>query len=964
MLFGTQAWSEEPFSFAVLGQGSGGNVVEGEATLSAAFSTSASTVEQTAHSHARDILNRSQGNGYGSDTYPRKGLTWGQGTDVYISNTDSTGIDIEFVQGTVDQDNEFQPYNTNASYVRLTNNTGGDIDFSSGGILAKWRYISKSGTTYTSSDFGGTSLSVNVIMGAEASPNQNLGKSYWGYGEGAHRFDGVERDYAGTVQDFTWADGEEIRLMFQYEISGIDSTSSITVSNYSTDIQIDINELVLDYNNRGTSNINYQNSWDVSTDGIRIVIPDRTEFVPGTKDIIGGLLIDDPAASMDAQIDQTTTAIVGSGSSVEASSQFDMTVTPVMERGGVATMDLQFDQTTQSTNLSLNIATLSAQFDQTITPTYVSTGNTSTMSSVFETTKTTVTVLTDGVDVADLYTGGSRRHGWTGQTGSLDGAGSGITINVTNPNDPGASSSSESTMVEMVELTNDTGSTISIGDAADSATTEWTVNFTISNRTAGSYIECNVWNPNSLNQMLTSSLTSNATDGTFTVTNNVSNGYEWADGETLELGVSFFKFSGSPDYDIKINYIECMYDNADTYSSGTTTVTDGFRINFADPEESPVVGGDITALKIANFVSTASVQFDQTTTPNKVHGAQATMDANVTHTTDAVKTVSADATMDANFTHTSTPNVVRGFSGYIIGNSEHTDGGTDRLRTGVSSMESIYEQAADAIRKAGGVASMDALFEKTVDDQVILSLVSTMDMNFPQTSAAIRLAGGVASMDANFTDTTIGNRLLQIFNLDMNSQFDQTSVAIKRMFGTTTFNMLFDADFEGDFLWGKSLQNIGTDGSWVNIDADTLTQTQLVTSAVTVATGTNQYGTGNKYYIQGYTGASPTVTIEEGKTFRFTQDDPSNATHPLRFSTTPNGTWGGGGEYTTGVTVVGTAGQAGSYTQITVAKDTPTLYYYCVNHSGMGGQINTPGSLWVDLSTGEIISGNWEDRVV
>lgn len=677
----------------------------------------------------------------------------------------------------------------------------------------------------------------------------------------------------------------------------------------------------------------------------------------------GGRLITE-VASLDSQFDQTTSGLTQQLVIATSSSQFDMTVTPVIKHGGVSTMDLQFDQTTQSTNLSLNIATLSTQFDQTATPTYVSTGNTSTMSSVFETTKTTVTILTDGVDVADMYVSGSRTYGWTGQTGSLDGAGSGITINVTNPDEPGASANDESVMVELVEITNNTGSTISLGDSADSPTSKWTMNYTISNRTVGSYIEFQIYNPNTLNQMLVSSLTSNAVNGTFTVTNNQLNGYEWANGETLDIGLSFFRFSGSPDYDIKVNYIECMYDNADTYSSGTTTVTDGFRINFADPQSSPVVEGDITALKIANFVSTASAQFDQTTTPNKVHGAQATMDANVTYTTDAVKTVTADATMDANITQTSTPNVVRGFSGYIIGNSEHTDGGTDRLRTGVSSIESIYEQASDAIRKAGGVASMDALFEKTVDEQIILSLVSTMDMNFPQTSAAIRFAGGVASMDANFTDTTVANKLLQVFNLDMNSQFDQTSAAIKRMFGTTSLNMLFDADFEGDFLWGKSLQNIGTDGSWVNIDADTLTQTQLVTSAVTVATGTNQYGTGNKYYIQGYTGASPTVTIEEGKTFRFTQDDPSNATHPLRFSTTPNGIWGGGVEYTTGVTVVGTAGQAGSYTQITVAKDTPTLYYYCVNHSGMGGQINTPGSLWIDLGTGEIISGNWEDRVV
>ena len=43
-----------------------------------------------------------------------------------------------------------------------------------------------------------------------------------------------------------------------------------------------------------------------------------------------------------------------------------------------------------------------------------------------------------------------------------------------------------------------------------------------------------------------------------------------------------------------------------------------------------------------------------------------------------------------------------------------------------------------------------------------------------------------------------------------------------------------------------------------------------------------------------------------------------------------------------GVTTSGTAGSSGAYVEITVASGAPTLYYYCVNHSGMGGQANTP----------------------
>ena len=99
-------------------------------------------------------------------------------------------------------------------------------------------------------------------------------------------------------------------------------------------------------------------------------------------------------------------------------------------------------------------------------------------------------------------------------------------------------------------------------------------------------------------------------------------------------------------------------------------------------------------------------------------------------------------------------------------------------------------------------------------------------------------------------------------------------------------------------------------------------------------------GSGNKYYINNV--QQDTITLTEGGTYRFDQSDSSNNGHPIRLSTTSDGTHGGGTQYTTGVTTNGTPGTAGAYTQITVASGAPTLYYYCTNHSGMGGQANTP----------------------
>lgn len=114
----------------------------------------------------------------------------------------------------------------------------------------------------------------------------------------------------------------------------------------------------------------------------------------------------------------------------------------------------------------------------------------------------------------------------------------------------------------------------------------------------------------------------------------------------------------------------------------------------------------------------------------------------------------------------------------------------------------------------------------------------------------------------------------------------------------------------------------GTVGSISNVISDTFT--------VTVANP----GSGNRYYIDGVLQA--TLTLSEGQTYVFNWS--AATSHPLRFSTTSDGTHNSGSEYTTGVVKDDSA----YTTQITVANSAPTLYYYCQNHPNMGGQINTP----------------------
>ena len=71
-----------------------------------------------------------------------------------------------------------------------------------------------------------------------------------------------------------------------------------------------------------------------------------------------------------------------------------------------------------------------------------------------------------------------------------------------------------------------------------------------------------------------------------------------------------------------------------------------------------------------------------------------------------------------------------------------------------------------------------------------------------------------------------------------------------------------------------------------SLGTPTINTNAITTYTVTVAS----YAGGNRYYIDGT--VYPTLNLSEGSTYRFDQSDSSNSGHPLRFSTTANGTHG------------------------------------------------------------------------
>ena len=126
--------------------------------------------------------------------------------------------------------------------------------------------------------------------------------------------------------------------------------------------------------------------------------------------------------------------------------------------------------------------------------------------------------------------------------------------------------------------------------------------------------------------------------------------------------------------------------------------------------------------------------------------------------------------------------------------------------------------------------------------------------------------------------------------------------------------------------------------------------------------------TGNRFYFDLV--RAPEIIVTEKATYIFDQSDPTNTSHQIAFSETPDGTFGGGTVYTDGVTVEGIPGQPGARTILTVSSEAPQyLYYFSLQTPNYGDRIDVNPSFitaqwdysddWRQVPP--TISGYWTD---
>ncbi len=229
----------------------------------------------------------------------------------------------------------------------------------------------------------------------------------------------------------------------------------------------------------------------------------------------------------------------------------------------------------------------------------------------------------------------------------------------------------------------------------------------------------------------------------------------------------------------------------------------------------------------------------------------------------------------------------------------------------------LYYNTTDNITKVYDLATTSWLsLNITGTDLTNTNTVAGAIANVNNVGGSIANVNTVASNISNVN--TVAADIAKVITVanDLNETVSEIEVAAADLQETTS---------EIDTV-ANSITNVDLVGNNIsNINALGQVLAGQTTYTVTVS--------GGVFHIDGV--SAPTLNLIRGYTYIFNQADNTNNNHPLAFKDAS------GNSYTTGVTVNGTAGQAGANVTFVVPANAPaSLRYYCTVHgNGMGNTI-------------------------
>ena len=257
------------------------------------------------------------------------------------------------------------------------------------------------------------------------------------------------------------------------------------------------------------------------------------------------------------------------------------------------------------------------------------------------------------------------------------------------------------------------------------------------------------------------------------------------------------------------------------------------------------------------------------------------------------------------------------------------DGGTLNIDGGgilnITNADTIINTAG-TINNFGTINSVDGGIDGTISGEVNIVIFLTDSIE-----------------QINDGDTYIVNDDVTVTNLNISSGGTLTISAGKKL----KVNAVLDNS--GDIINNGIIENNAINNANGTIENNGTINTSVDVNGTITGNGTVIIGTFNsingnfippfvvtvngsmKFAIDG--AQQPTIQLISGQTYNFDVSEASHDGHPFRFSTTSNGTHGGGEEYTINVN------QTGNIITFTAPAESQTLYYYCAAHSGMGGSI-------------------------